>query len=301
MYIGRIFDKINIIVSMRSFGAYILSKGKQWSNMVQSNAFSRAKRVVVKIGTSTLTYETGQVNLRRMERLVKVLSELKNSGKEIIIVSSGAIGVGLGRMRIRERPKDIPSKQAAAAIGQCELMYIYDKLFSEYNQMVAQVLLTRDVIVDERRKANVVNTFDKLFDYDAVPIVNENDTVAVEEIEATFGENDTLSAIVAELVGADALVILSDIDGLYTADPRSNPDAKLISDVDEITDGLRAMASGAGSDRGTGGMATKLHAAEIAMNAGVEMAVVNSYSPEILYKLFDGENIGTVFHAHKRA
>ena len=152
--------------------------------MVQANAFSRAKRVVVKIGTSTLTYETGQVNLRRMERLVKVLSELKNSGKEIIIVSSGAIGVGLGRMRIRERPKDIPSKQAAAAIGQCELMYIYDKLFSEYNQMVAQVLLTRDVIVDERRKANVVNTFDKLFDYDAVPIVNENDTVAVEEIEA---------------------------------------------------------------------------------------------------------------------
>ena len=269
--------------------------------MVQANAFSRAKRVVVKIGTSTLTYETGQVNLRRMERLVKVLSELKNSGKEIIIVSSGAIGVGLGRMRIRERPKDIPSKKAAAAIGQCELMYIYDKLFSEYNQMVAQVLLTRDVIVDERRKANVVNTFDKLFDYDAVPIVNENDTVAVEEIEATFGENDTLSAIVAELVGADALVILSDIDGLYTADPRSNPDAKLISDVDEITDGLRAMASGAGSDRGTGGMATKLHAAEIAMNAGVEMAVVNSYSPEILYKLFDGENIGTVFHAHKRA
>ena len=294
-------DKINIIITMRSFGAYILSKGKQWSNMVQANAFSRAKRVVVKIGTSTLTYETGQVNLRRMERLVKVLSELKNSGKEIIIVSSGAIGVGLGRMRIRERPKDIPSKQAAAAIGQCELMYIYDKLFSEYNQMVAQVLLTRDVIVDERRKANVVNTFDKLFDYDAVPIVNENDTVAVEEIEATFGENDTLSAIVAELVGADALVILSDIDGLYTADPRSNPDAKLISDVDEITDGLRAMASGAGSDRGTGGMATKLHAAEIAMNAGVEMAVVNSYSPEILYKLFDGENIGTVFHAHKRA
>ncbi len=254
--------------------------------------------MVVKIGTSTLTYETGHINLRRMERLVKVLSELKNSGREIIIVSSGAIGVGLGRMRIRERPQDIPSKQAAAAIGQCELMYIYDKLFSEYNQMVAQVLLTRDVLVDERRKANVVNTFDKLFDYDAVPIVNENDTVAVEEIEATFGENDTLSAIVASIVGADALVILSDIDGLYTADPHNDPDARLISDVYEITDELRAMATGAGSSFGTGGMATKLNAAELAMAAGVDMAVVNSYDPEILYRLFDGEKAGTTFHAH---
>lgn len=263
------------------------------------NVFTEAKRVVVKIGTSTLTYETGHVNLRRMEQLVKVLAELKNSGKELIIVTSGAIGVGLGRMRIKERPKDIPSKQAAAAIGQCELMYIYDKLFSEYNLMVAQVLLTRDVIEDERRKANVVNTFDKLFDYDAIPIVNENDTVAVEEIEATFGENDTLSAIVADIVGADVLVILSDIDGLYTADPKKDPNARLISDVTEINEKIREAASGAGSKMGTGGMATKLHAAEIAMNAGVSMAIINSYNPELMYKLFDGEQVGTVFHAEK--
>ncbi|MBE6885175.1 MAG: glutamate 5-kinase [Ruminococcaceae bacterium] len=263
------------------------------------NVFTEAKRVVVKIGTSTLTYETGHVNLRRMEQLVKVLAELKNSGKELIIVTSGAIGVGLGRMRIKERPKDIPSKQAAAAIGQCELMYIYDKLFSEYNLMVAQVLLTRDVIEDERRKANVVNTFDKLFDYDAIPIVNENDTVAVEEIEATFGENDTLSAIVADIVGADVLVILSDIDGLYTADPKKDPNARLISDVTEINEKIREAASGAGSKLGTGGMATKLHAAEIAMNAGVSMAIINSYNPELMYKLFDGEQVGTVFHAEK--
>ena len=261
------------------------------------NVFSNAKRVVVKIGTSTLTYETGHVNLRRMEQLVKVLAELKNSGKELIIVTSGAIGVGLGRMRIKERPKDIPSKQAAAAIGQCELMYIYDKLFSEYNMMVAQVLLTRDVIEDERRKANVVNTFDKLFDYDAIPIIHENDTVAVEEIEATFGENDTLSAIVAELVSADVLVILSDIDGLYTADPKKDPNARLISDVTEINEKIRQAAAGAGSKLGTGGMATKLHAAEIAMHAGVNMAIINSYKPELMYKLFDGEQVGTVFHA----
>lgn len=267
--------------------------------MVEANLFSKAKRIVIKIGTSTLTYETGHVNLRRMERMVKVLAELKNSGKEIIIVTSGAIGVGLGRMRIRERPKDIPSKQAAAAIGQCELMYIYDKLFSEYNQMVAQVLLTRDVIEDERRKENVVNTFNRLFDYDVIPIVNENDTVAIEEIEVTFGENDTLSAIVASIVGADALVILSDIDGLYTADPRRDSNAELISDVYDITGELRDMASGAGSNRGTGGMATKLHAAEIAMGAGVEMAIVNSYNPETLYKLFDGEKVGTTFHAYE--
>ncbi len=261
------------------------------------SVFSDVKRVVVKIGTSTLTYDTGHVNLRRMERLIKVLAELKNSGRAIIIVSSGALGVGLGRMRIRERPGDIPSKQAAAAIGQCELMYIYDKLFSEYNQMVAQVLLTRDVIEDERRKANVVNTFGRLLDFDAIPIVNENDTVAVEEIEATFGENDTLSAIVAELIEADALVILSDIDGLYTADPRRDPDAKLIEEVTEIDARIRGAAAGAGSRFGTGGMATKLHAAEISMNAGVNMAIINRQDPELLYKLFDGERAGTVFYA----
>lgn len=259
------------------------------------NCFQTARRVVVKVGTSTLTHDTGLVNIRRIESLVKVLADIKNSGKEIVLVSSGAIAVGVGKLGLQTRPADTPSKQAVAAIGQCELMYMYDKLFSEYNHTVAQVLLTRDVIECSERKENCMNAFEHLLAMNAVPIVNENDTISVEEIE--FGDNDTLSAIVAVLCHADALVIMSDIDGLYDADPRKAPDAKLIRRVDEIDEGIASLAGGAGSSRGTGGMLTKLHAAKIACPGGVDMAIINGKRPENLYDLFAGKQLGTHFAA----
>ena len=262
------------------------------------SCFAKAKKIVVKVGTSTLTHGTGLINIRRLERFVKTLADLKNSGRDIILVSSGAIGVGVGKLGLSQRPQDTPSKQAAAAVGQCELMYLYDKLFSEYNHAVAQVLLTRDVVELPQRKGNCVNTFRRLLEMGVIPVVNENDTVAVEEIE--FGDNDTLSAMVAVLAEADALVIMSDIDGLYDGDPRKNPEAKLIPEVDEVTGETLALAGGVGSSRGTGGMVTKLHAAQIACPAGVEMAIVNGSDPEILYRLLDGERVGTCFHGKER-
>ena len=258
-------------------------------------SFCNVKRVVIKVGTSSIAYPTGHINLRSIEKLVKVLADIKNSGKDVVLVSSGAIGVGCGKLKMERRPNDIPSKQAAAAVGQCELMYIYDKLFSAYNHVVAQALLTRDVIDNPERKAHIINTFERLFELGAIPIVNENDTVSVEEIEATFGENDTLAAIVASIVNADALVIMSDIDGLYDCDPRKNPDAKLISEVHCISDDIISAAGGAGSSVGTGGMRTKLHAANIAMNSGIGMAILNSADPNLLYDLFDGKDVGTRF------
>lgn len=256
-----------------------------------------SKRIVVKIGTSTLTHSTGRINIRRMENLVKVLSDLKNSGKEILLVTSGAIGVGVGKLKLDGRPSDMPSKQACAAIGQCELMYMYDGYFSEYEHIVAQVLLTRDVIANDGLKQNVVNTLNRLLEYDTIPIINENDTVSCEEIDmgGTFGENDTLSAIVSVLVEADLLIILTDIDGLYDKDPRLNNDAKLLPLVNKIDDELLACAGCAGSDLGTGGMQTKLHAAKIALDAGVETIIINGDRPENLYDLFDGKEIGTHF------
>ncbi len=256
-------------------------------------AFLNAKRIVVKVGTSTLTHDSGQINIRRIEKLVQVLADIKNSGREVILVSSGAIAVGVGKLHLQQKPADTPSKQAAAAIGQCELMYLYDKLFGEYNHVVSQVLLTRDILEEEGRKRNVVNTFHKLLEFSSIPIVNENDTTAVEEIE--FGDNDTLSAIVAILCGADALVILSDIDGLYDSDPKQNPTAKLIEEVHTIDDNILALAGGAGSSRGTGGMITKIHAAQIACGAGIHMVIMNGSDPRNLYKLFDGEPAGTHF------
>ncbi len=252
-----------------------------------------AKRIVVKVGTSTLTYENGRLNLRRIESLVKVLSDMKNSGKEIILVTSGAIGVGTGHLGLKERPHDIGGKQAAAAVGQCELMYTYDQQFSAYGHVTAQVLLTRDVVEDTARKQNVINTLVRLLDYGALPIINENDTVATEEIE--FGDNDTLSAMVAELVQADALLLLTDIDGLYEADPHKDPAAKRIDMVREIDDRLLSLAGGAGSSRGTGGMITKLHAAQIAMEAGIPTVILNGAYPSRLYDLLDGQPIGTLF------
>lgn len=252
---------------------------------------SEAKRIVVKVGTSTLAHKTGLMNIQRVERLVKVLADLKNSGKEVILVSSGAIGVGAGKTGLKSRPTDVPTKQACAAIGQCELMYCYDKYFSEYNHVVAQVLLTRDIIDSPSRKENVVNTFRHLLEFGVVPVINENDTVSTEEIE--FGDNDTLSAIVGVLTEADLLVILSDIDGVYDGDPRNNPDAKRISRIPAITEEVRALAGDRGSTLGTGGMITKLTAAQIGLDAGFPTVIMNGAVPELLYDLFDGKPTGT--------
>ncbi len=252
------------------------------------------KRIVVKVGTSTLTHKTGRLNIRRMERLVKVLADIQNSGRQIILVSSGAVGLGMSKMGLGERPKETAMKQACAAVGQCELMYMYDKLFGEYNITVAQILLTR-YILDTPRKNNVENTFEKLIDRNVIPIVNENDTVAIDELELEFGENDSLAAHVGIFSRADMLIILSDIDGLYNGNPRENPNAQLISEVHRIDDGIRSLAGGAGSGLGTGGMITKINAAEIAMNAGMDMAILNGRNPTVLYDFFDGKKVGTVF------
>lgn len=255
-----------------------------------------AKTVVVKIGTSTLTYENGKLNLRRIEYLCRTLSDLQNSGRRIVLVSSGAIGVGVGKLGLARRPDETAKKQALAAVGQCELMFIYDKFFGEYHQNVAQVLLTADVTARENSRTNVVNTFSELLSMGIIPIVNENDTVAVDELEGrNFGDNDTLSAIVASLVGADALVILTDIDGLYDKNPKTCPDAKSIPLVRAITDEVRAMAGGAGSSRGTGGMATKIRAAQVAAESHIPTVILAGDDPENLYRVFEGENIGTVF------
>ena len=250
-------------------------------------------RVAIKVGTSTLAHATGRLNIRRVEELCRVLSDLKNSGHEVILVSSGAIGMGVGKLSLKERPADIPTKQAAAAVGQCELMYTYDKLFSEYNHTVAQLLLTGADFRHDDRYHNFQNTMRRLLELDVLPIINENDTIATEEIKV--GDNDTLSAMVAVSVGAQKLVLLSDIDGLYTADPRKDPDAKLIPEVAEITPEILALAGGEGSSLGTGGMRTKLHAAEMCVEAGCEMVIMNGEDPKKLYDLFEGRSIGTRF------
>lgn len=255
------------------------------------------KRLVVKVGTSTLTYDTGKTNIRRMHKLVSVLSDIVNSGIEVALVTSGAIGVGVGKLGLKERPSDISGRQAAATVGQCELMFMYDKLFGEYGHTVGQLLITKSDVDSEERRKNLVNTFEKLFDYGAVPIVNENDSVAIDEI--VYGDNDSLSAIVAKLINADALIILTDIDGLYDDNPNENEDAKLISQVDEITDELIAVAGGHGSRFSTGGMVTKLHAAQIAMDAGIDTIVMNGAAPESIYKALDGKQVGTFFTGKK--
>ena len=250
-------------------------------------------RIVVKVGTSTLAYPTGHMNIRRVESLCRVLSDLKNAGHEIILVSSGAIGMGVGKLSLKEKPSDIPTKQAAAAVGQCELMYTYDRLFSEYNHTVAQILLTGSDFRHEDRYHNFQNTLRRLLELDVLPIINENDTIATEEIKV--GDNDTLSAMVAVGTGADLLILLSDIDGLYDADPHKNANAKLINTVKEITPEILALGGGEGSLLGTGGMRTKLAAAKICMDDGCGMVIMNGTDPALLYKLFDGEHVGTHF------
>ena len=254
-------------------------------------------RITIKVGTSTLTHATGRLNIRQMELLCKVVSDIKNAGHEIVLVSSGAIGMGVGKLNLPCRPADMPTKQAAAAVGQCELMYVYDKLFSEYNHTVAQILLNADDVNDPHRRTNISNTLERLLALRAMPVINENDAVGTDEIgvSTTIGENDTLSAIVAGLIHADLLVILSDIDGLYTADPRKFADAHLISEVREITPELRAGAGGGGTALSSGGMATKLNAAMICMEAGTDMLIVNGSRPSVLYDIIDGKSIGTRF------
>ena len=253
-------------------------------------------RIVIKVGTSTITHATGLLNIRRIEELCKVLSDLKNSGHEIILVSSGAIGMGIGKLGLKSRPEDIPTKQAAAAVGQCELMYTYDKLFSEYSHAVAQILVTGYDFRNDVSRVNFHNTLFRLLELDVLPIINENDTVATEEIEeSVIGENDTLAAIVAVSAKADLLVILSDIDGLYSADPHQNPDAELIPVVEEITEEILSYAGGKGSEFGTGGMATKLKAAGICVEGGCDMVIASGEDSKILYRLTEGEQIGTRF------
>lgn len=256
-----------------------------------------ANRIVIKVGTSTLTYENGNINLTRIERLTRIISDLMNSGKEIVLVTSGAIGVGSSKLKLKVKPQTIREKQAVASIGQCELMHIYSKFFGEYSHTVGQVLLTRDVIEDDHVRNNVCNTFNTLLEMGVVPIVNENDTVSIDEIEniVRFGDNDNLSAIVSKLCNADLLIILSDIDGFYDKDPRNNEDAKLLNEVHEITEELEKAAGGAGTNFGTGGMITKLTAAKTATNSGIDMVLANGEEPKIILDILNGKEIGTLF------
>ncbi|MBR5791548.1 MAG: glutamate 5-kinase [Ruminiclostridium sp.] len=255
------------------------------------------QRIVVKIGTSTLAHHTGLLNIRRVEELCKVLSDLKNAGHEIILVSSGAIGMGVGKLSLSQRPSDIPTKQAAAAVGQCELMYTYDKLFAEHNHTVAQILLTAYDVDHPDRFENFKNTMHRLLELKALPIINENDTVATEELG--IGDNDTLGAIVAVSMEADLLILLSDIDGLYTADPHTHPEATLIAEIPEITREIWDLAGGAGSSLGTGGMATKLQAASICTKSGCDMVIANGAEPAILYDIAEGKPVGSRFRGKR--
>lgn len=256
------------------------------------------KRVVVKVGSSTLTHEsTGDLNLSKVEKLVRVLCDIHNSGKEVILVSSGAIAVGRKALGITERPKTMPVKQACAAVGQARLMMTYQKLFAEYNQIAAQVLMTKSTMTNDDARFNAQNTFSQLLEMGVIPVVNENDTVSTHEIE--FGDNDKLSAIVASLTEADLLILLSDIDGLFTDDPHKNPDAKFIEEVAFIDDEMMGMGKGSASSVGTGGMAAKLEAARIATDSGADMVITNGDDIANVERIMAGEKVGTLFLAHK--
>ena len=257
--------------------------------------FSEMKRIVVKVGTSTLTHETGKTNIRRMRELVRTLSDLANSGLEIAFVTSGAIGMGVGKLGLKGKPADTPSRQAAACIGQCELMFMYDKLFSEFGNTIGQLLITKDDVESPDRRENLVNAFENIFSFGAIPIINENDSVAVEEI--VYGDNDNLSAHVARLIHADLLIILTDTDGLFTGNPLTDADARLIEVVEKITDETFSIAGGAGTQRGTGGMFTKVQAAKHAAEGGVPTVIMNGSRPEDMYRLFEGKSAGTLFKA----
>ena len=256
---------------------------------------SERKRIVIKVGTSTLPHKTGLLNIRRVEQLVKTLADLHNAGHEVVLVSSGAIGLGMGKLGLGRKPGDTPGKQACAAVGQCELMYMYDNLFSNYSITVAQMLLTKYILLEDRRQ-NVENAMERLIAHRVIPVINENDTVAIDELELEVGENDSLAAIVATIAKADLLIIMSDIDGLYNKDPHKEKDAILIPVVNEITDDIRALAGGVTTKFGTGGMVTKLNAVEIAYEAGIDVVIMNGKQPKKLYDLFEDKSTGTLFH-----
>ena len=253
------------------------------------------KRLVVKVGTSTLTYPTGKTNIRRMTELCSVLADIKNSGVDVVLVSSGAIGVGMGKLGLRKKPDDIPGRQAAATVGQSELMMMYDKFFSEYGQKIGQLLVAKSDFENEERHRNLSNTFAKLFEYGVIPIVNENDAVSTEEI--AFGDNDHLSAAVAKITGADMLIMLTDKDGLFDSDPEENPDARFIPVVDRIDESILALCGKPGSELGTGGMITKVKAALLATEAGIDTVVMNGTSPKDIYRITDGRSFGTYFRS----
>lgn len=286
-YAWIMFFLFDIITSSLYNSKHIRTKG------------SLPMKIVVKVGTSTLTHAAGHLNIRRTEKLCRVLADLKNAGHEVILVSSGAIGMGVGKLGLRKRPDDMPGKQAAAAIGQCELMYIYDKMFSEYSHTVAQILLTAEDVKNEERHQNFTNTITRLLEYNVLPIINENDTISVSEIK--IGDNDQLSAIVASSVHADLLVILTDMDGLYTSDPRKDPSARLIPEVNRVDEAILKLGGSSGTSRGTGGMATKLEAAKMATEAGIDTIIVQGRDPEILYAVLDGTSFrGTRFRAQNK-
>ena len=259
----------------------------------------KRKRIVVKIGSSSLQHqETGDMNLIKIERLVRELCDLRNRGLDVCLVSSGAIAAGRKTIGLKERPQNIATKQACAAVGQAKLMMVYQKMFAEYNQIAGQVLMTKNTMINNVSRKNAQNTFEELFHLGVIPIVNENDTVSTYEMH--FGDNDTLSALVASLIGADLLILLSDIDGLFTDDPHKNPDAKLIPVVEKLDDKILDMAKDStGSDVGTGGMATKLTAAHIATYSGADMIIANGKDVGVLHKIFEDDDIGTLFLANK--
>ena len=257
------------------------------------------RRVVVKVGTSTLTHVNGRMDLRRIDRLARVLADVANMGKSVVLVSSGAIGVGMGKLGIEKRPASTSERQAIAAVGQCELMQIYSKFFSEYGYAVGQILLTRDVVDSPHMRSNAVNTFETLLGMGIVPVVNENDSVSTEELENNinngFGDNDTLSVIVAALIGADLLIMLSDIEGFYSRNPQTDPAAELVRHIDKITPQIERAAGGVGSSRGTGGMATKIEAAKIALGRGIDMVLASGEDPSVVYDILRGAEVGTLF------
>ena len=257
----------------------------------------KKNRIVVKVGTSTLAYPSGGINFRELEALTRVLADMMNMGIQVVLVTSGAIGVGMGKLGMTSRPKDTAGKQAAATVGQCELMYLYDKMFSDYGCVIGQLLITKGDVEDPERHRNLVNTFDRLFQYHVLPVINENDAVAVDEI--VYGDNDSLSAIVAELIHADKLIILTDTDGLFDSNPKTNPQARLITQVDAITSDIAALAQHSGSDLGTGGMVTKLQAAKIATKAGIDTYVINGRPVDNIYRVLEGQLVGTWFKAVK--
>ncbi len=266
--------------------------------MILRKTLKEKKRIVIKVGTSSLTHpETGNMDLIKMEKLVRELTDLQNQGKEVILVSSGAIAVGRKAIGMKERPTELAVKQACASIGQARLMMIYQKLFMEYNQTASQILMTKNTLVNEGNRENARNTFEMLLSMGTIPIVNENDTVSTYEIQ--FGDNDTLSAIVSALVQADLLILLSDIDGLFTDDPNRNPDARFIEYVDRVDERFQRMAKGSASDVGTGGMSTKLGAARLATSAGADMIIANGADMGIIHRIMDGERIGTMFRANR--